>query len=310
MNANIKKIIKIVFYPLILMRRYYYRKRNKYLGLHNPQKLADIIYYQKFGQHINWNNPLDINEKINWLKFNTDTSIWTRLSDKILVREYVKEKGLSEILVPLYGVWDTAEDIDWESLPNSFVLKSNHGCETVLLVNDKTKIDFSNVKSLTSKWLKFVFGITTAEPHYIHIKPRLMAEEYLKDETGLSSSIVDYKFFCLGGQPYAIMVGINRTIGIGASFAFYDTNWNLIPDMIDGSHKYDKLPQIPCPKNLNKMLEVAKILSHDFPQVRVDLYECGNKIYFGELTFTSLGGYMDYISPKYRLEMGKLIKLQ
>ena len=141
MNHQIKKTIIFYFYPLVAFRRWVIKQKKNYLGHHNPEKLAKLLYRRKFHKELNLNNPQTFNEKVNWLKFRSDTSLWTELADKYKVREYIKNNGLEEILVKLYGKWDRVEDIDFEQLPNSFVLKSNNGCGTVLLVEDKTKLD-------------------------------------------------------------------------------------------------------------------------------------------------------------------------
>lgn len=163
---------------------------------------------------------------MNWLKFRSDTSLWTELADKYKVREYIKNNGLEEILVKLYGKWDRVEDIDFEQLPNSFVLKSNNGCGTVLLVEDKTKLDLQATRKLLKKWLKQKYGYTTAEPHYTTIKPCIIAEEYLKwDNPSISSSLIDYKFHCIHGSPLYIQVMSDRQPGHIYHWNIYNTFW-------------------------------------------------------------------------------------
>lgn len=308
-----KKIIKIIkiikkYFPyLFLFYRRIRKIRMKYLGLYFSEKLAKEIYRNKFNKELNIDNPKDINEKINWLKYRSDTSIWTILADKYKVREYVKECGFEHMLIDLYGIWNKVDDIQFENLPNSFVLKTNHGCATVILVDDKSKIDMSKIKKQLNKWMKFKFGIYTAEPHYINIKPCIIAEKYLKEESELSTSLIDYKIWCFNGVPYCIMVLLNRTED-NVCKSLYTLDWIPCFDKLAVIEK--NTPIIPKPKSLNQMIEASRVLSKSFPQVRVDFYEVAGKPYFGELTFTSLGGYMDYFTPDFLLEMGSKVVLK
>ena len=165
------------------------------LGRVAPKRYADLLFFRTFKRHINWEDPQDINEKINWLKFNGDTSMWPLLADKYRVREYVAERGLAHLLVPIYGHWDKVEDIDWESLPNQFVMKTNNGSGDALICKDRSTLDIEHWKRHFAKQLKLKFGYAHAEPHYNKIKPCIIVEELL-DATKQpiqSSSIADYK---------------------------------------------------------------------------------------------------------------------
>ena len=308
MNHQIKKTIIFYFYPLVAFRRWVIKQKKNYLGHHNPEKLAKLLYRRKFHKELNLNNPQTFNEKVNWLKFRSDTSLWTELADKYKVLEYIKNNGLEEILVKLYGKWDRVEDIDFEQLPNSFVLKSNNGCGTVLLVEDKTKLDLQATRKLLKKWLKQKYGYTTAEPHYTTIKPCIIAEEYLKwDNPSISSSLIDYKFHCIHGSPLYIQVMSDRQPGHIYHWNIYNTFWQPYSGYIPPQLKKDS--EIPCPQSFERMLDICKILSKPFPQVRIDLYEIGGKIYFGEMTFTSAGGYDDEIPNDLDVEMGEKMNL-
>lgn len=307
MNAKLKKIIKVLFYPAVLLRRKYIRNRNRKWAVNNPKKLANYYYKNVMGHNINWDNPKDLNEKINWLKFYSDTSKWTELADKYKVRIYVESKGLKDILIPLYGVWEKPEDIDFASLPNSFVLKTNHACGTVMLVEDKDKLNISEAMNTLHSWLRIRLGIDTVEPHYLGIKPLIIAEELLKPIGG--GKITDYKLFMANGDVELILVCSDREIGIGCKLSLYDTEWNFIPEKLAGYHKMDHVARLPKPLSFERMKEAARILAKDFPQVRVDFYDIGGKLYFGELTFTSQGGYMNYISPEELLRIGKKVTL-
>lgn len=268
--------------------------------------LINEMFRGILGYEMDWLNPRDINQKINWMKLNYDTSEWSRLADKYLVRKYVKERIGEEYLPKLYGVWDKASDIDFHSLPGRFVLKTNHGCGTVFPVHDKGTIDKIKLRKQLDEWIRERYGYWTIEPHYLAIKPVIYAEELIENDSAFSKSLVDYKVFCLSGKAYCILVCSDRTIGSHVNLSFYDCDWNLMPQMLDGRHKGESM-LVPKPKCLKELIILAEKLAFGHPQVRVDFYISNGKIYFGEMTFTSQGGYMDYISREYSNIMGELI---
>jgi len=309
MKINItKSIIKDVFFPVVWLKRMCFYYVALWKGKHHPQKVASERYKKAMGKNLDWDNPKDLNEKINWMKFNTDLSEWTRLSDKFRVREYLKERGREDLLVKLYGVWENVYDIDFNALPDKFVLKSNHGCGTVILVNDKNSLDIPRVRKQMNDWLKNRYGILTAEPQYLKIKPLIIAEELLENDNPNSTSLIDYKVFCVEGDIYCIMTCANRTIGKGMEAMFYDTEWNPKPEMLAGKHVHDKvcIPKPPC---LDELLKAAKDLSEGHHFVRADFYISKGKVYFGEMTFTPKGGYTDTVSYPHLLKMGSQIVL-
>lgn len=303
-----KSIIKTLFFPFVWLRRIIVHHVILWQGKHRPQKRASKLYKRAMGKDLDWDNPKDLNEKINWMKFNTDLSEWTRLSDKYRVREYLKERGREDLLVKLYGVWENANDIDFDALPENFVLKSNHGCGTVILVKDKNTINKPVVRQQMNDWLKRSYGILTAEPHYLNIKPLLIAEELLENDNQNSKSLVDYKLFCVEGEVYCIMVCADRAIGKGMKAMFYDTDWNPKPEMLAGAHVNDNVC-IPKPSCLDELLKAARDLSKGHHFVRVDFYISKGKVYFGEMTFTPRGGYTNTVSYPHLLQMGTQIKL-
>ena len=305
MKRFLKHIVKFVFYPIVLLRRVYMKHRNRSWAIYNPKKLANFYYKSVMGHDIDWNNPQDLNEKINWMKFYTDTSKWTELADKYRVRAYVESKGLADILVPLYGVWEKPEDIDFSSLPKSFVLKTNHACGTVILVEDKNQLNIQEAIDKLRLWMEMKIGIETVEYHYLQITPLIMAEKMLAS----ADEIVDYKLFTINGNVELILVCSDRTIGVGCKLSLYNADWNFIPEKLSGVHLKDNVERLPKPKSFERMKECARILSEGFPQVRVDFYDINGKLYFGELTFTSQGGYMNYIAPEELLRLGKKIVL-
>lgn len=281
------------------------------LHLLKPIQVARLKHFYKFHKMPDYEHPTDINEKINWIKFYGDTSRWTDLADKYKVREYVESLGLEDTLVKLYGRWDKASDIDWNTLPNQFVLKVNNGCGDILICRDKDKLDKAAVVDTYDKLVSTKYGDVTGEPHYAKIQPCVIAEELLNinKQSIKTSSLIDYKIWCLNGKPYCVWCAWNRN-SHGADTGIYDLSWNYHPEWsVFTEHYRQGKESLPKPESFEYMLEVASKLSAEFSILRVDLYEVDGKIYFGELTFTSLGGFMDYLAPKVLLDMGKIVKL-
>ena len=271
--------------------------------------IARYLYKRQTGKDLNLKCPRDLNEKINWMKFNGDTSMWSDLADKYKVRDYVKSKGLANMLIPLFAKWDSVDEIDIESLPECFVLKTNHGSGDVLIVRDKKQVNWEEVKSMFRNYLNTPFGRYTAEPHYLKIKPCILAEHYLNVNEEYTSSLVDYKVWCFGGEPKYFWVCHSRSKKC-AYVGVYDLDWNYYPEKSAFTeHFRDGKNAVPKPKCLKEMINAAKILSEGFPQVRVDLYEYQDKVYFGEMTFTSNGGYQNPYSQDFLDELGGYIKL-
>ena len=295
-----------ILYPL--RRVYWYLKKCyvRYAMKHDLQGLASLLYYDRFHKRIDWKNPKDLNEKINWLSFKTDTSMWTRCADKYRVREYVKECGCEDILVPLYGVWGQASDIDFASLPNKFVIKTNHGSGDVIIVRDKTAINEDEVRRRMQHFLETPFGRALAEPHYLKIKPCIICEKLLEDED--SEHPVDYKVWCFDGTPRYILTMSDRVIQTHDFKAnVFDIEWNRLNEFIPDDYKNDVY--VKRPTHLKEMLEYAGKLAKPFPQVRCDFYEVDGHIYFGELTFTSRSGRMDFFTPEALRIMGDMVTL-
>lgn len=290
------------------MRKMIKRRYRIFIGRFFPKKLANTLYIERTGKHdgINWNHPMDLNEKINWLKFNTDTSIWTALADKYAVRKYISEKGYEDILVQLYGVWQSPDEIDFTALPNKFVLKTNNGAGTVWVIRDKKSTDLNKLKEQLQRALKIRFGVESAEPHYLKIEPRIIAEELLEENNSFSTSLVDYKVWCFRGKVFATWCCYNRN-GFEADTEWHDLNWDFRPEWsVFTDHYKNGHGRVSCPSSYNRMLEIASNLSERFPQVRIDFYNVNGKVYFGEMTFTCAGGYMNFYSQEVLNIMGRM----
>lgn len=312
------KYMKLFSSPLIVriirgLKRRIQRPIVEYYKIYNVKKYADYLYWETFGYRIKWNSPRDINEWINWLAFNTDTSEWSHLADKYAVRDFVSQKGLSDILVPLYGVWNDPSDIEFDELPRSFVLKCNNGSGDVILVNDKSKIDREEVVEQLKNSLNSKFGLETGEPHYLKIKPRIMAEYMLSKDLQEfnSSSLIDYKFWCIDGKVLFCWVDWNRDyVKHTLTVKIYDRDWHFCPQYHKECNNFIISNQeLARPGKWEEMIEIAERLSVGFPQVRVDLYYVDGKIYFGEMTFTSACGRMSYLSDKAKILLGEKCKM-
>ncbi len=276
-----------------------------FLQDHFPRYYVDRGWLKWKGYKVDWNNPRDINEKIQWLMCCSDTSMWTLCSDKYKVRDYVKSKGLGDILVPLLGVWERVEDIDFEPLPDKFVIKCNHDSGSTHIVDKSKGFNDAALRADLKKSLKKRFGYYNGELYYNHIKPLVVAEKFLEvEDKSVSGSTIDYKVWSFNGKPYAILTCSDRTKKT-LNLNLYDLDWNVRSDvLVESDHFKNGRGNIPRPLCLNKMLDSASVLSEGFPEVRVDFYETGGNLYFGEMTFSSYSGKMNYFTDEFLVELG------
>lgn len=281
-----------------------------------PGAVVLIRYFLRFGRIPHLRHPQNLNEKILHLALYTDTHLWTELADKYKVREYIEAQGLGNLLVPLIGVWERVEDIPWGELPQKFILKANNGdgkgANKQVDKEKMTEGDWQTLRKRLNGWLRRRhIGAMSGEPQYRGIKPLILAEELLPIPDG-HTSLVDYKLWCFNGEPHSFLVCSNRQEKTGeVSLGCYDLSWNYLPQRLRAtSHHIIPTTPLPRPECLEQMIEVGRKLSKPFPQVRVDLYEVNGKVYFGELTFTSLGGMMNYYTSEALLDMGKQITIQ
>lgn len=275
----------------------------------NPEKEIDRVYYMTFGKHPNINHPRNIIEKTYWLTLHTDLSMWTKCADKYLMRDYIKECGYEHFLPKLYGVWDNAKKIDFDLLPNKFVLKTNNASATVLVVKDKENLNKKKAIKILNQWLSIPFGYSGYQPHYLGIPPRIIAEEFLEADDFQKkvspNSLIDYKFYCCEGIPQMIWVPFDRNPHTFMNM--FDLNWNSHPEwLVDTSDNTKSSVIIPQPACLEEMIQAAKVFSKPFPEVRVDFYVIGNRPYIGELTFTP--GYGFFTEEIYN-KLGDLVDL-
>lgn len=263
------------------------------------------LYKYKMGKPLNLDNPQTFNEKLNWLKLYNRKPIYTKMVDKFMAKDHVASIIGDEYVIPLLGVWDSGEDIQWDKLPNKFVLKVNNGGggNAVIICKDKEKLDKQNVVNILNAHLNSNLYKANLEWPYKDIKPKILAEYCIECEDG---DLRDYKFFCFNGVVKFCKVDFNRFSGHRANY--YDTNWELLPfGEVVCPPQSDHIEE--CPKNFSKMIEIAEKLSSSTPFLRVDLYNINGKIYFGEMTFYPGAGFNPFTPEEYDLKIGQLLEL-
>ena len=284
-------------------------KVNSLSGL-SDEKFAKMKYKENTGRTFNLENPVTFNEKLWWLKLNNRDPLLTECSDKVKVREYVKNKDLSHILNEVYDVYDTADDINFEKLPDKAFIKTNHSSGKNRLWDRNKPFDKDKFRKEFNKSLKQNYYLQSREWNYKNIEPKIIAEKILEDKK--NKSLIDYRFFCFAGVPKIIFVDIETAAEDGTHSPYarrnvYDLNFNYL-DIKVQREQFDK-SKVKKPKNFDKMLEYAEILSEPFPFSRVDFYNIDGDIYFGEITFYP-GGCTQIVEPEeWERKMGDWIDL-
>ncbi|MCO5724023.1 ATP-grasp fold amidoligase family protein [Robiginitalea marina] len=263
------------------------------------------VYYEYYtGKKLDLDAPREFNEKIQWLKVYYRNPILTQLVDKYAVRDYVKEKVGDKYLNELLGVYNRAKDVDFDALPDRFVIKGVHGYHFNLIVPDKSALNPWKARWLMRKWMsKNQYYRGGLEWAYKNVPPRLVAEAFL-EEPG-QESINDYKFFCFGGIPNFVQIDHDRTAT--HSRCFYDMDWNRMPFLTKGHRLYEK--ELKKPRNFDEMIGVVTKLAEGFPFVRVDLYNIDGRILFGEMTFYPADGRREFVPEEYNTIIGDYLKL-
>ena len=280
-----------------------YRSSFAFLAKRTPVLASKIKYYVTFGKRMDLKNPKQFNEKLMWLKLYEEDSLKALCADKVRVRDYVKKMGLSNILNDIYAVYDRVEDVEFDRLPESFVIKCNHGSGCYIVCKDKSLLDVNDAKMKLKKWMNTDYSLISAEPHYSRIAPKILVERFLGTKEG--SWPIDYKIHCFNGKPQIIEVISERETGNKKSIMF-DTSWNILPYTKDSLNVQKKIER---PEKLDEMIETARILSKEFTYVRVDLYFYESKIYFGELTFTPAGCVDTDLLEEGEKSLGALLNL-
>ena len=259
-------------------------------------------YRSRKHRDLDLNDPKTFSEKIQWLKIYDVTPEKTRLCDKYLVREWIRERIGEEYLVPLIGAWDNAEEIDFQKLPEQFVLKTNHSSGWNIVVTNKSELDINKTKRKLDRWMNTDFATFMGyEMQYRDVKRKIIAEEYIGDGV---NELDDFKVMCFHGEPRVIWIDRGRHTDHRRNL--YNEHWEKLPvTMLVPNLENDP----PAPATLSKMWEIAKILSKGFICARIDFFEVNGKLYFGEITFTSGSGLSDFDPPEVNREWGDLMHL-
>lgn len=300
-----KPLIQAQYIPERLYNSFYFAAANGKIPV--PDKMFQQMDYRRFnpGKRINFRNPQTFTDKLQWLKYYYHNPLYTTLVDKYAVRDFVRERIGEGILVPSLGVWDTVEEIDFDKLPDRFVLKCTHDSGSVVICTDKSRFDTEAAKEKLNYGLNRNQFYLSREWPYKNVQPRIVAEEYLDGDPELG--LIDYKCFCFGGKCEFILVCTNRFKDGGMMVSFFDKDWNPIPMGQVGEVTEQR--EIARPDCLERIIKYAEILSGDIPHVRVDFIISNGKLYFTEMTFFDSGGRKPFTPKEYNEKYGNMIKL-
>jgi len=269
-----------------------------------PSKwFISLKYRVIFHRWINWKAPEAFTEKLQWMKLYDFRPEYVDMVDKVKVKQYIKEKIGEEYVIPTFGVWKSEKDIDFDALPEKFVLKCNHDSGTVVVCPDKSALDHDEARRVMGRALRTNYYLRGREKPYKYVEHRIFAEQFLQDDS--MSELLDYKFFCFDGEPRVFKINFDKDTEFHANY--YDMDMNLLP--------FGEVMPAPAPRiftkpdNYDKMVEIVRTLSAGFPFVRVDLYNVGGKIYFGELTLYPTSGFGPFNDLGWDLKLGGWLKL-
>lgn len=288
----------------IFQKGFMYLARRNFFNWMPDKLYLKICYKCKIGKKLNLNNPQTYNEKLQWLKLYDRKPEYTKMVDKYSVKEYVASIIGEEYIIPTIGVWNKVEDIDFDKLPTQFVLKCTHDSGGLVICKDKSTLDIDEAKRTLNYFLNRNFYHLHREWPYKNIKPQIIAEEYIVDESGYE--LKDYKFFCFDGKVKAMFIATDRNAETETCFDFFDRDFNHLP-VLNGHPNANKAIQKPL--NYEKMIELAEKLSQNIPHTRIDFYNINGKIYFGEITFFHWSGFKKFEPEKYDKIFGDWITL-
>lgn len=275
-----------------------------------PDKLYLSLRYRCcMGHWMNWKHPKTFNEKLQWLKLNDCKPEYTQMVDKFAAKNYVAERIGNKYIIPTLAVWDKVEDIDWNVLPDQFVLKTTHGGGSggVVICTEKSKLDKEKAIRKLKISMQKNAGYTYREKPYLKVPRKIIAEKFMEEHDAanlpIRTDLIDYKFFCFNGEPKFLYISDSPK----HELVFLNTDWSVAPFKRKDYEPMKITP--PRPNNLDEMLEVARRLSKGIPHVRVDLYNINHHIYFGELTFYTCGGLIPFTSEEYDRLIGDMLLL-
>ena len=298
---DIKRTIKLLFPNIYIWNSSRLFRRHARMNEDEMKEEISRLYKHYLNRELDWSNLRRYTEKMQWKKVFNITPLEKTVSDKYAVRQWVKDKIGEDYLIPMLGIWDRFEDINIESLPERFVLKTTHASSNIIIVKDKNHFDKDMAALMFKLWLSTDYAYASFEMNYKDIPRRIIGEQYMEDGNG---ELPDYKFMCFDGKPYCCWVDQGRFTNHTRNI--YDMNWELLPFM---EHFPNSERTIPRPYNFEKMIEIAENLSEGFSHVRVDLYNIDGTIFFGELTFCESSGFCEISPDEYDLKMGDLWKL-
>lgn len=285
-----------------LYMRLWYRMKNQrrqYKKYPDDKQFIEMKYKAQTGRTLNLENPQRFTEKLQWLKLYNRNPVTSACADKYLVRDYITSKGYGCLLNELYAYINSSEDFNPESLPDRFVVKASHSSAMNYICTDKNSVNWKSKKKIFDMWLKVNLYLDGREWVYKNLRPGIVIEKYLEDDSGY---LRDYKFFCMSGNVAFVQVDEDRYTNHRQSY--YSTDWEKL-DFSTGLESCE----VRKPDNLDEMVKIASDLSRDFPFVRVDLYNCNGKIYFGELTFFGGSGFYSFEPDSYDEKFGSMVVL-
>ena len=272
-----------------------------------PENYAREIaknYKKCTGKSIDIENPCSYSEKIQFLKLYDDNSLRSTLTDKVEVREWIKSNIGEDYLMPVFGIYNSVDEIDFDILPEKYVIKANHGSGWNIIVKDKREANIPHIKKQLRRWLKLDYAFWAEyEIHYSPIKPKIIVENYMEDSCG---ELNDYKFLCFNGECKYFWMDFDRNGNHKRNV--YDMEWNLQPWNQGNYCNYTEA--VTKPTNFDEMVRVVNVLCRGFRHVRVDLYNVDGKIYFGEMTFTNGSGLRVIKPEEYNIKLGEFISLE
>ena len=292
----------MIDYKSIIKNKELRIKIGRILSIIPDRPYLKMLYFLKTGKHLNLKNPVGFNEKQNWLKLYDKHPEYTDYVDKVKVRDVVEKILGPGYFFPLLGTWKHFRDIDFDSLPNEFVLKCNHDSGSVRIITDKSRINKKELESFFESRLALDFSCLGRNYPYKNVDRCILAEAFIKAEGGIN----DYKFFCFDGKPVIMFVATDRAVG-DTRFDFYDMDFRHL-DIVN-IHPQSTKGNITKPVCFEEMKEIATKCSQGIKFVRIDLYEVDGKVYFGEFTFTHGGGFWLFKPEHWEKELGDLIRI-
>lgn len=302
MNSKQKKILDYLFHPRKVIFRIGIKGGFRFL---NDETYLRLMYYCKLGKKLNLSTPQTYNEKLQWLKLNYRDPLHTMLVDKYEAKKCVAKIIGEEYIIPTLGVYDSFDEINFDALPNEFVLKCTHDSGGLVICKDKASLNIQKAKKKLNKSLKRNYYWAGREWAYRNVKPRIIAEKYMIDEA--SQSLRDYKFFCSDGCAKAMLIISDReNSSVETTGSFYDMEFRRLPFQIGRPYSEEELER---PINFQKMKMLAEKLAQGIPHVRVDFYEVNGAIFIGEITFYHCSGLKPFEPEEWDRKFGEIINL-